>query len=107
MFSHLNQVCCEKSQLASGGSCFLSGWPLKRGLLRRPSVASLSDPLFNHSLRSRSLVPRPVAAATPHQLPWARGGRPTTLLRRTPVLSADNGELGSLCPDDLGTDRGH
>lgn len=59
------------------------------------------------ALFALSLVARPVAAPTPHQLPWARGGRPTTLLWRPPVLGADNAELGSIWPDNLGTDKGH
>lgn len=67
-----------------------------------------SVPLFNHPAPfALSFVPRPVAAPTPHQSPGAHGERPTTLLWRPPEPGADNGELDSICPDDLGADKGH
>lgn len=105
MFSHLNQVCSERTQLAAGsGRLRCRVWEARaRGLVCRLLLASLQPPLPPLAL---SFVPRPVAAPTPHQSPRTQGNRPM-VLPRPPWPGADNGELDSVRPDDLGADKGH
>ena len=70
--------------------------------MARPSL-----PVKSPAPSALSLVPCPVAAPMPRQLPWALGGRPTALLQGPLVAGADNAELDSICSDDRGTDKGH
>lgn len=74
MFSHLNQVCSDRTQLAAGsGRLRCRVWEAGgRGLVARLQGTAAAPRLCpaTPAPLALSLVPCPVAAPTPHQSPW-------------------------------------